>query len=161
MTKRKSLLDNIIIFGCVVFTAVAIVVGLILFLIQPEELGNLLTSPHTVGLFCFAAGVVIACIITAYVLRRWYSKKIESKNKLIRRLLTEKKHLEYQIQNLSLAEENGNFINSQSNTPNRILSEIEDLSETKDLPKDVRDKLEDNEPKDDSNTQDESSADES
>ena len=154
MTKRKSLLDNIFVFSCVVFTAVAIVVGLILFLIQPEELCNLFTSPHTVGLFCFAAGAVIACIITRYVLRRWYCKKLESKNKLIRRLLSEKKQLEHRIQNMPLAEEKNNFSDTQSTKPKNIIGEIEGLSETQDLPKAVLDKVESDEHKDDFKTQD-------
>lgn len=140
MTKRKSLLENILILGCVVFTAAAIVVGLILFLIQPAELCSLFTSVHTVGLFGFAAGTVIACIITAYVLQKQFSKqlesksnqfskKIESKNRIIRKLISEKKLLEQTIQQMSLAEEATPLVNTPRSKPKNIISEIEDLSD--------------------------------
>ena len=140
MTKRKSLLENILVFGCVVFTAAAIVVGLILFLIQPAELCSLFTSVHTVGLFGFAAGTVIASIITASVLqhqfskknefkKNQFSKKIESKNQIIRKLIFEKKQLEQTIQHMSQIGENTSLVNTPRHKSKDIIGEIEDLSD--------------------------------
>lgn len=151
MTKRKSLLENIIIFGCVVFTVAAIVVALILFLIQPQELCDLFTSSHTIGLFCFATGAVISCIVTAYVLCLHFSKKIERKNKCIKKLVEDRKQLSKQIYNMSQSAEKVNLVENPPSKPKDILGEIEDLSDI----------VEDDEPKEEANTQEETSADES
>ena len=141
MTKRKSLLESILVFGCVIFTAAAIVVGLILFLIQPAEICSLFTSVHTVGLFGFAAGTVITSIITAYVLQRQFSKKIdfktsqfskkmESKNNTIRKLIAENKQLKQALALRSLSEEANHSINPAVSRNKDIIGEIEDLSDS-------------------------------